>query len=95
MAAVGEGSGPTPGEPDETETPFNAAGLDAVREVVAILRGERPEVNERLAEAGVALAAAAKAVLDAVLHPAVTDEPVQRAEPPAPRDVQQIDVQAE
>ena len=44
---------------------------------VAVLRGERPDVTERVAEAGTAMAAAIRALLDTATseRPGATDEP--------------------
>jgi hypothetical protein len=53
---------------------------------VAVLRGDRPEVTERVAEAGTALASAFRALVDAASSGAATP-----AEPKAPR-VQRIDL---
>jgi hypothetical protein len=55
---------------------------------MAVLRGERPEVTERVAEAGAALASAAKALLDA----AGTARPGGSASEPQPPRVQRIDL---
>jgi len=41
----------------------------ALPELVAVLRGERPEVTDRLAEAGAAVTAAVRAVLDTLASP--------------------------
>jgi hypothetical protein len=54
---------------------------------MAVLRGERPEVTERVAEAGAAVATAFRALLDAAGNAA----PAHRDEPPQPR-VQHIDL---
>lgn len=57
---------------------------------MAVLRGERPEVTQRVAEAGAAVATAFRAVLDATPRPSTPgDEP--SAPGPEPR-VQRIDL---
>lgn len=53
---------------------------------VAVLRGDRPEVTERVAEAGAALASAVRALIDAA-----ASGTQQASGPPAPR-VQRIDL---
>ncbi|HEY8302204.1 MAG TPA: hypothetical protein VIG48_09910 [Jatrophihabitans sp.] len=53
---------------------------------MSVLRGDRPEVTERVAEAGSAIAAALRSVLDAATSASAHDEPE-----PAPR-VQRIDL---
>ena len=55
---------------------------------VAVLRGERPEVTERVAEAGAAVTSALRAVLDAAAGSRPGDEPDQ----PKPPRVQRIDL---
>jgi hypothetical protein len=57
---------------------------------MAVLRGERPEVTERVAEAGAALASAAKALLDAAGNARPGGSPP--AEPERPPRVQRIDL---
>lgn len=57
---------------------------------VAVLRGERPELTERVAEAGAALASAVKAVLDAAA--AGPDARPGASRPPATPRVQRIDL---
>lgn len=49
-----------------------------------ILRGDHPEVTERLAEAGAALAGAMKALSDAALARAQEDRPDDRSGRPSP-----------
>ena len=57
-----------------------------------ILRGESPEVADRIAEAGTAIAAALKAVTDAAVARASGADPGERRRPrPAPR-VERIDL---
>jgi hypothetical protein len=56
---------------------------------MAVLRGERPEVTERVAEAGTALASAVRALLDATARTGP-----EHGEPPRPR-VQRIDLGAD
>jgi hypothetical protein len=53
----------------------------------AVLRGERPEITERVAEAGTALMSAAKAFMDAAVSAAPHDSGVHphSEEDPAPR----------
>jgi hypothetical protein len=59
---------------------------------VNLLRGERPDVNERVAEAANALANAAKAFADAATVRAQRPDGAERARPrPTPR-VQRIDL---
>jgi hypothetical protein len=54
---------------------------------VAVLRGDRPEVTERLAEVLTAVAGALAAVLDAAARPAPTPPPASgRATPTPPSD---------
>jgi hypothetical protein len=55
-------------------------------QVASVLRGEHPELTERLAEAGTAVAAAMRAMLDAAgkLVPATAEQPRDRPSP-APR----------
>ncbi len=53
---------------------------------MAVLRGDRPEVTERVAEAGSAIATALRSVLDAATGAGVPEQPE-----PAPR-VQRIDL---
>jgi hypothetical protein len=61
---------------------------------VGVLRGERPEVTERVAEAGTALATAFRAFVDAAT-PKPDDAGAHRhSEPPRPR-VQRIDLGAD
>jgi hypothetical protein len=82
---------------DEAARLAGAAGewaRRAVPELAALLRGERPEVTGRLAEAGIAVAAAARAVVDAFAHPPAghpTPAPEPDAEP-AERRVQRIEI---
>jgi len=57
-------------------------------QVMALLRGERPEVTERVAEAGTALAAALRAVAEAATGAGPAHQP---GPPPAPR-VRKIDL---
>jgi hypothetical protein len=61
---------------------------------MAVLRGERPEVTERVAEAGAALASAAKALLDAAgsARPGGPPQEPQGSQPPR---VQRIDLGAD
>jgi hypothetical protein len=56
-----------------------------VCQFMAVLRGERPEVTERVAEAGAAVASALRAVLDAAASSG-------RPEEPKPPRVQRIDL---
>lgn len=56
---------------------------------MAVLRGERPEVTERVTEAGAALASALRAIVDAAASAAPGGEPAPK--PDAPR-VQHIDL---
>jgi hypothetical protein len=66
----------------------------AAPEVLAVLRGERPEVTARVVEAGAAVAAAARSIVEAVVRPpAAEPDPAPDPEPPAQRRVQQIDVE--
>jgi hypothetical protein len=58
---------------------------------MAVLRGERPEVTERVAEAGAAVASAARALLDA----AGSARPGGPAPEPQPPRVQRIDLGAD
>ncbi|MDT4937531.1 MAG: hypothetical protein QOG80_1202 [Pseudonocardiales bacterium] len=62
---------------------------------VAVLRGERPEVTERITEAGAAFATALRSALDAAANAAPSGqhraERAERADPPGPR-VQRIDL---
>jgi hypothetical protein len=69
----------------------------AVPELVALLRGDRPEVTGKLVEAGAAVAAAARAVLDTLARPPAPTRPdaapdARSGEPREPR-VEQIDVE--
>ncbi len=68
----------------------------AVPELAAVLRGDRPEVTGKLIEAGNAVAAAARAVLDTLVRPPpahpVADQPAEQPPPPGPR-VEPIDVE--
>jgi hypothetical protein len=57
-----------------------------------ILRGESPEVAERIAEAGTAIAAALKAVTDAAVAKAQGGETAKRSRPMPPPRVQRIDL---
>jgi hypothetical protein len=59
-----------------------------VCQFMAVLRGERPEVTERVAEAGVAVASALRAVLDS----AASSRPGGQPEEPQPPRVQRIDL---
>ena len=59
-----------------------------VCQFMAVLRGERPEVTERVAEAGAAVASALRAVLDAAAGSRAGTEP----EEPKPSRVQRIDL---
>ncbi|HEY2299467.1 MAG TPA: hypothetical protein VGH43_17160 [Jatrophihabitans sp.] len=59
-----------------------------VCQFMAVLRGERPEVTERVTEAGAAVAAALRAVLDAAASSRPAGEP-EEAKPPR---VQRIDL---
>ena len=65
------------------EPPPGAAGPECqwcpLCQFARILRGEQPEVADRLAEAGTAVAGALRAVLDA----AATHPPAAASEPPA------------
>jgi hypothetical protein len=66
-----------------------------VPEVVAVLRGERPEITEKVLEAGAAVAAAARAVLDTLARPAEPGggpEPDDEPDDPPQRRVEPIDV---
>jgi hypothetical protein len=57
---------------DEAARLAEAAGdwaRRAVPELAAVLRGDRPEVTGKLVEAGAAVAAAARAVLDSLVRP--------------------------
>jgi hypothetical protein len=68
----------------------------AVPQVVAVLRGERPEVTEKVLEAGAAVAAAARAVLDALASRADPDDmpdPDDEPDDPPERRVEPIDVE--
>jgi hypothetical protein len=56
---------------------------------VAVLRGERPELTERVAEAGVALASAFRALVDAT---AAAADPASAPEHPQRPRVQRIDL---
>lgn len=58
---------------------------------VAVLRGERPEVTERVAEAGVAVASAVRALLDAT----AANSPTPADDEPAQPHVQRIDLTGE
>jgi hypothetical protein len=100
----GGGRWPEPGPvAEEAARLAEAAGGWARRagsEVLALVRGDRPEVTGKLVEAGSAMAAAARAVLAAVARPgspAPPDEPAagpadRPAEPPEHR-VEPIDVE--
>jgi hypothetical protein len=84
---------------DEAARLAGAAGdwaRRAVPELAALLRGDRPEVTGKLAEAGTAVAAAARAVVDAFVHPpAERPEPAAEPEPggeQAERRVQRIEI---
>ena len=59
-----------------------------VCQFMAVLRGERPEVTERVTEAGAAVASALRAVLDAAASTRTADEPDE----PKPPRVQRIDL---
>jgi hypothetical protein len=59
-----------------------------VCQFMAVLRGERPEVTERVTEAGAAVASALRAVLDA----AASSRPAGEPEEPKPPRVQRIDL---
>lgn len=59
---------------------------------LSVLRGERPEVTERVAEAGTALVSAFRALLDAAAPEAGTQAPAPGE--PRPR-VQRIDLDAD
>jgi hypothetical protein len=63
----------------------------AVPELAALLRGDRPEVTGKFVEAGAAVAAAARAVLDTLVSPAPRTEE-EKPPPPGPR-VEPIDVE--
>jgi len=56
---------------------------------MAVLRGDRPEVTERVTEAGAALASALRAIVDAAASAAPGGEPAPKQD--APR-VQRIDL---
>ncbi|HJQ44482.1 MAG TPA: hypothetical protein VJ831_15440 [Jatrophihabitantaceae bacterium] len=58
---------------------------------VAVLRGDRPELTERVAEAGAAFASAFKAMIDAAATNAAGTTP-RSAQSPAPPRVQRIDL---
>jgi hypothetical protein len=101
----GGGRWPEPGPVAEEAARLAEAAGDwarrAVPEVVALLRGDRPEVTGKLVEAGAAVAAAARAVLDALARPAGPTRPDAAPaggsgggpeEPPAP-GVEPIDVE--
>lgn len=51
---------------------------------VGLLRGEHPEVAERIAEAGTALADAVRGIVDSVAKPAAPPEPQPRRPRPGP-----------
>jgi hypothetical protein len=93
---------PEPGPLAEEAARLAEAATDwarrAMPEVVALLRGDRPEVTGKLVEAGAAVAAAARAVLDALARPApgrpdpAGPGPAEPPEPPG-RRVEPIDVE--
>jgi hypothetical protein len=58
---------------------------------VAVVRGERPELTERIADAGAALATALRAVADAAAGASGPSGPRRESPPPAPR-VQKINL---
>jgi hypothetical protein len=61
-------------------------------QLMAVVRGERPEVTARVAEAGTALAAAFRSLVDAAAAATAAPEPDdQRSAGPAPR-VQRVDL---
>ncbi len=57
-------------------------------QAMAVLRGDRPEVTERVTEAGTALLTAFRGLVDSTQH---AHRPAPTPEPPAPR-VQRIDL---
>jgi hypothetical protein len=61
---------------------------------VAVLRGERPEVTERVAEAGSAVVTALRSLLEAAAGPSGEAGGNHRADPPPPR-VQHIRLDSE
>jgi hypothetical protein len=63
---------------------------------VAVLRGERPEVTERIAEAGTAVVTALRSLLEAASGPAgEAGGHHRRADPPPPPRVQHIRLDTE
>ena len=63
---------------------------------VAVLRGERPEVTERVAEAGTAVVTALRSLLEAAAGPAgEAGGHHRRADPPPPPRVQHIRLDTE
>jgi hypothetical protein len=105
MARPAAGRWPEPGPMAEEAARLAEAAGDwarrAVPELVALLRGDRPEVTGKLVEAGVAVAAAARAVVDTLVRPAGPAQPDPapdtrsdgRPEDPPQRRVEQIDVE--
>jgi hypothetical protein len=81
---------------DEAARLATAAGdwaRRAVPELAALLRGDRPEVLGKLTEAGTAVAAAARAVVDSLVHPVAEAEPAAEPEHgPGERHVQRIEI---
>jgi hypothetical protein len=62
-------------------------------QLIAVLRGERPEVSDRLAEAGAAVLGAFRAFVDATAPPGSGgDAPRPPADPEAAGRVQHIDL---
>ena len=75
-----------PAAPDDAAATAPVCQWCPLCQFMAVLRGERPEVTERVAEAGSAIATALRSVLDAAAGATAHDQP-----DPTPR-VQRIDL---